>query len=106
MRDAQIANGVPKAEVYNLTMYILVGFLALGFVCNLLIRPVHAKWLMTDGSKPNAPIIQTTSASAAANSGIGTGSLSGAALIPWFVIAIPIVWGIYKTLEGAVKIFS
>ncbi len=106
VRDAQIANGVPKAEVYNLTMYILVGFLALGFVCNLLIRPVHAKWLMTDGSKPNAPIIQTTSASAAANSGIGTGSLSGAALIPWFVIAIPIVWGIYKTLEGAVKIFS
>src|SRR5208282_3199405 len=40
IREAQIAAGVARAHVYDFTMYILAGLLALGFVCNLLIKPV------------------------------------------------------------------
>lgn len=39
----QKARGVPKAEAYNLTMYLMVGLLLTGFVCNLLVRPVHER---------------------------------------------------------------
>lgn len=43
IREYQIASGVAKAEAYNVTLYIMAGILLLGFVCNLLIKPVHDK---------------------------------------------------------------
>ncbi|WP_031435309.1 L-lactate MFS transporter [Methylomarinum vadi] len=43
LREFQIEQGVAKADAYNVTMYIMAGILALGFFCNLLIRPVHEK---------------------------------------------------------------
>jgi MFS family permease len=39
LREHQIARGVPPGEAYTLTMYVLAGVLAVGFVCNGLIRP-------------------------------------------------------------------
>jgi MFS family permease len=39
----RIARGVPRAEAYNLTMYVMVGLLLIGFVCNLLVHPVHER---------------------------------------------------------------
>jgi MFS family permease len=47
IREFQIGQGVAKAEAYNVTMYIMAGILVVGFVCNLLIRPVHEKHHMT-----------------------------------------------------------
>jgi len=43
LREFQIAQGVPKAEAYNMTMYIMAGLLLLGVLCNLSIKPVHEK---------------------------------------------------------------
>jgi len=43
IREFQIEQGVAKAEAYNVTMYIMAGILVLGFVSNLLIKPVHEK---------------------------------------------------------------
>jgi MFS family permease len=36
-------HGVPRAEAYNLTMYLMVGLLVLGLIANLLVRPVLDK---------------------------------------------------------------
>jgi hypothetical protein len=43
IREAQIARGVPKADAYTVTMYIMASLLVLGFFCNLAVRPVHPK---------------------------------------------------------------
>ncbi len=43
IREYQITQGVAKAEAYNVTMYLMAGILLLGFVCNVLIKPVHEK---------------------------------------------------------------
>ena len=40
IREFQIERGVPPAQAYDVTMYILAGFLVVGFVCNLAVRPV------------------------------------------------------------------
>jgi MFS family permease len=52
----QKSNGVPAAEAYNWTMYLMAGFLLLGFVCNLLVRPVedrhHHKEVVKDPGSP------------------------------------------------------
>ena len=38
IRQYQIDHGVPKAQAYNVTMYIMAGLLVIGFICNLLSR--------------------------------------------------------------------
>jgi MFS family permease len=41
--DARIQRGVPRAEAYNLTMYVMCGLLLAGFLCNLMVSPVHER---------------------------------------------------------------
>ena len=54
----QRAHGVPKAEAYNTTLYIMAGILLVGFVCNLLVRPVdprhHSAETGTEGTPARA----------------------------------------------------
>ena len=37
----RIEHGVPKAEAYDRTMYLMVGLLLLGLICNHFVSPVH-----------------------------------------------------------------
>jgi hypothetical protein len=41
IRDFQIHNGVPKAQAYSVTMYVMCGLLLIGSICNSLIREVN-----------------------------------------------------------------
>jgi MFS family permease len=43
IRQYQIDNGVPKAQAYSVTMYIMCGLLLLGFLCNFAMSAVHSK---------------------------------------------------------------
>jgi hypothetical protein len=43
IRDSQINSGVPKADAYSITMYIMCALLAVGFICNFLMRPVDSR---------------------------------------------------------------
>jgi hypothetical protein len=48
IREYQVGHGVPKADAYNVTMYVMVGLLVIGFFCNLAVRPVAERHYMTD----------------------------------------------------------
>jgi MFS family permease len=48
IREYRIDRGVPPSEAYNFTMYLMAGLLVLGFFCNLAVRPVAARYYMTD----------------------------------------------------------
>lgn len=43
LAEKRIAAGVPKAQAYNATFYLMCGLLAVGLVANLLVRPVDPK---------------------------------------------------------------
>lgn len=43
-RDSQIKAGIPAAQAYSTVMYIMAGLLIVGFVANLLIRPVASRY--------------------------------------------------------------
>jgi MFS family permease len=49
IREAQLDRGIPAAQAYNVTMYILAALLIVGFFCNLAVRPVHERHFMTEG---------------------------------------------------------
>ncbi len=44
IRDYQLDNGVPKAQAYSVTMYVMCGMLLIGFICNFAMRPVDPKY--------------------------------------------------------------
>jgi MFS family permease len=44
LSDAQKKAGVPAAEAYNLTMYIVASLLVVGLVANLMVRPVNPRF--------------------------------------------------------------
>ena len=41
---ARIEAGVPKAEAFNVTMYLMAGLLMIGLMANLLVKPVDPKY--------------------------------------------------------------
>ena len=48
IRQFQIESGVPKAQAYSVTMYIMCGMLLIGFVCNFAMRPVNEKYFVRE----------------------------------------------------------
>ncbi|MBK3665427.1 OFA family MFS transporter [Bradyrhizobium diazoefficiens] len=46
IRQYQIDHGVPKAQAYNTTMYIMAGLLVIGLICNAMIKAVHERYHM------------------------------------------------------------
>ena len=107
IREVQLAAGVPRDHLYNTTMYILCAMLIVGLVCNYLIRPVDAKWHMSAEAVARLQAASAKSAAAAQSGsfGIGKGGLDLQAALFWALVGIPLAWGVWKTLESAVKIF-
>jgi len=111
IREAQLAAGVPRAEVYDRTMYVLAGLLVLGFIANLAIRPVakHRFMDMVLAEATQAETTQTDTSAAPAKahttSGIGKGGLDLAAALAWTAVGLPLVWGVWITLSKSLALF-
>jgi MFS family permease len=48
IRQWQLARGAAPVETYAVTMYVLAGMLVVGFICNLMVRPVADRYFMSD----------------------------------------------------------
>lgn len=107
IREFQLAAGVPRDQLYNTTMYILCAMLIAGLICNYLIKPVDPKWNMSheEVARLQAASAKSEAAIQHGSFGIGTGGFDGKAALFWAFVGIPLAWGVWKTLESAVKIF-
>ncbi len=109
MREYQLGLGLPREQVYNQTMYILVGMLVIGLIANLLVRPLADKWFMSDEELAHEKkLAHEKSAAAEVGAGSGGGGATSPALVvfAWAAVGIPLAWGIYKTLVSAAKFFN
>ena len=106
IREAQLAAGVPRDQLYNSTMYILTAMLVVGLIANYLIKPVDPKWHMSEAevAKLQASTAAAGAATKSGSFGIGYGGLDAKAALFWLFVGVPLAWGVYKTLESAVKI--
>jgi len=59
IREYNVTHGVPKAQAYNTTMYIMAGLLVIGFICNFFVKAVDARYHMRaegeEGANATAP---------------------------------------------------
>jgi MFS family permease len=110
MREYQMSIGIPRAQVYNQTMYVLAALLAVGLICNLLIRPVADKWFMTPAElEAERRRAHDAAALPPATTPVALATNRGSWLLvalAWAGVGIPLGWGFYRTLLGAGKFFS
>jgi len=108
IREYQLDHGVPRAQVYSTTMYVLAGFLVLGLICNLLVRPVAEKNFMTPAAlaKLDAESHEATAVASAPASAAVAASPAWLVLAAWLAVGIPIAWGVWMTLQKAFVLFS
>jgi MFS family permease len=110
IREFQLKHGVEKAHAYDLTMYVLAFLLVLGFICNLLVRPVMAKYHMTEEEHKKMQLQAHTSHKGKHESGSGKaahGTSSHPILvgIAWLIVGIPLIFGFAITIQKAIVLF-
>jgi MFS family permease len=109
MRDYQLGLGIPREQVYNQTMYILVGMLVIGLIANLAIRPLADKHFMSDDELAEEKRLAHDRAAASdVGSGPGAGGTTPTFMVAvaWAAVGIPLAWGVYKTLLTVAKFFA
>jgi MFS family permease len=108
VREYQLDHGVPRAQVYSITMYVLAGLLAVGFVCNLLITPVPKKYYMTrkELDALDRPTEGTAREVVGTAGGAAVMSPTWLVYAAWVPVAIPLLWAVWVTMQKAALIFS
>jgi len=107
LHDTRQAAGIPADKIYGPIFYILAGLLVVGFVANLLVRPVASRWHMTDEELhvEHMRLHESDEPLKPGSQGIGKGGLDAKALPFWLLVGIPLAWGIWETLQKAITLF-
>jgi MFS family permease len=106
IRNAQIEAGIARDRVYDRTMYILAGFLVVGFIANSLIKPLAAKWFMSESEVAELQSKSKTAAAPSGSQGIGLGSLTPRVAVAWLAVGLPLAWGVWVTISQALVLFG
>lgn len=108
MHDQRVAQGVPFDQIYAPIYYVLAGLLVVGFIANLLVRPVDHKWHMTQAEldAEHARLHEAKEPVKSGSYGIGKGGIDAKAVPFWLLVSIPLAWGVWQTVQKALVLFQ
>lgn len=108
MHDVRIEQGVTFDQVYAPIFYALAGMLMVGFIANLLVKPVAERFFMTDEELAEEKRIAHEKASTQQSS-ISTSEASSKGplflALVWLSVGIPILFGVWSTAQKAWALF-
>ena len=105
IRQTQIDAGVAHNLVYNRTLYILAGLLLLGFILNMLVRPVNPKYYMTADELARERALKHEDRVVGDAEHAARGSLGLAGVLAWAAVGIPFLIGVTIALQKAAVLF-
>ena len=108
MHDVRLEAGVPFADVYAPIFYVLAGMMVVGFVANLLVKPVADQYFMTDAELAiEKKIAHEKSVADVGKKVVGqTGGIQPITIAAWLLVLIPISFGIWSTIQKAAVLFG
>jgi MFS family permease len=107
LREAQLNAGVPKNLVYDNTMYILSGLLVVGFICNMMIKPVDPKHFMTDDElAAERALTQKSHLTDADAQTAARGSFGISGVLAWLAVGVPFLIGVWIALSKAMALIT
>ena len=111
LREHQLKQGVSRAAVYDKIMYILAAMLVLGFICNLLVRPVAERYFMTsdklEAERKRAHDVASVQTMLRAVPRLRQVTKTHQIMLAaaWGAVGIPLLWGASITLQKAWVLF-
>jgi len=106
MHDTRLEAGVPYDKIYGPIMLVLAGMMVIGFVANMLIKPLNDKDFMTDAELEAVRSAGHEKAAAKSSSNAATEKHTFIMLLAWAAVIIPIAYGIWSTAQKAWSLFS
>lgn len=111
LHDTRLEAGVPFDQIYAPIFLVLAGLLVIGFVANMLVKPVADKYFMTD-----AELEQEHKLAHDQSVGDGNGSAKAdkaaqvnhhpvLAAVAWAFVLVPISYGVWSTIQKAWVLF-
>jgi len=104
IREAEVAAGIPRQQVYDVTMYVLAGLLVLGFFANALVKTQIP--LDFARGKPNPKSQIPTNPEPRIPNPDRAAAFGMRAAFAWTAVGIPLAWGTWVTLAQAFVLFS
>ena len=108
LREYQLAIGIPEDQAYNSSFKILALLLVVGFILNLLVKPVNNKYAMTEDQlkkEQGALKNQDTSSQGVAAAKTNTAAQKIILPLAWLVVGVPIILGVLNALQKGIIIF-
>lgn len=106
MHDTRLEAGVPYDKIYGPIMLVLAGMMVIGFVANMLIKPLDDKDFMTDAELEAVRSAGHEKVASKASSNAAAEKHSLILLAAWTTVMIPIAYGIWSTAQKAWSLFS
>ncbi|MEU0548494.1 OFA family MFS transporter [Micromonospora sp. NPDC005979] len=110
--DAQGKPGTLTASAYRPALFTMVGVLAIGFVANLLVRPVPDRFHEPDRGS-TSPVARASVTEPVALGPRSTppvpehvGAQTGRLWLSWLLVAVLLGYGIVETVRTAAKLFT
>ncbi|HEU5219492.1 MAG TPA: OFA family MFS transporter [Gemmatimonadales bacterium] len=104
IRQYEIDHGVPNAQAYNNTLFLMAGLLIVGLVCNLAVKAVDPRHHLAEGAAPAQGAAEVVPKAATGwNSLPGRGAPVIAAA--WTLVGAPLAWGVASTIQRALALF-
>lgn len=111
MHDTALEAGVPFDKIYGPIFLTLAGLLVIGFIANLLVKPVADKYFMTDAEleaehKLAHDQSQSANGSARVNAEIAVKNHPVLTGLAWALVLIPISYGVWSTIQKTWVLFN
>lgn len=110
MHDTRLEKGVPFDQVYAPIFVVLAGLMVVGFIANMLVKPVADKYFMTDAELAEVHKIsheKTMQNQAKAGAAVNEAQQHPVLVkLAWAAVLIPISYGVWSTVQKAWVLFS
>jgi MFS family permease len=107
MHDTRLEKQVPFDQVYAPIFVVLACLMVVGFIANMLVKPVAEKYFMSDAEL--AEVQKISHEKSLQTAAIATESAAQHGLLvklAWLAVLIPIGYGVWSTLQKAWALFS
>ena len=107
MHDTRLEAGVPFNQIYAPIFLVLAALMVVGFIANLLVKPVADKYFMSDAELAEVQKIGHEKSIQTAAGSVGGPAQHGLLVkLAWLAVLIPITYGVWSTVQKAWVLFS
>jgi MFS family permease len=106
VRELQLRAGVAPNLVYDRTLYMLAGFLLVGFFCNLFVAPVHERHYLTESELEAERALSRAKTHVARDVATAArGGFGPVGFLAWVAVGAPFLIAVWLALQKAAALF-